>query len=108
MKNTLRNWNVLVIGALLVCNFVCASAYAQEAEVKTAEPKSQWLDPYPKRIGLMWNAGADLVSNYIWRGLYVGGLGVQAVACQFLAVEVNLHLRLAVGTRDVDLAYAWQ
>lgn len=78
MKNTLRNWNVLVIGALLVCNFVCASAYAQEAEVKTAEPKSQWLDPYPKRIGLMWNAGADLVSNYIWRGLYVGGLGVQA------------------------------
>ena len=78
MKNTPCKWNVLLIGALLVCNFACISAHAQEADDNMIQPKSQWLDPYPKRMGLMWNVGADVVSNYIWRGLYVGGLGIQA------------------------------
>jgi len=80
MKHNTTHWNVLVIGALLVCNFACVGAYAQE-ETNSAEyttPKSKWMDPQPKHVGLMWNAGADIVSNYVWRGLYVGGLGVQA------------------------------
>ncbi len=33
-----------------------------------------------QRMGLVLSADASLVANYIWRGLYVGGLGVQASA----------------------------
>lgn len=41
---------------------------------------SQWLDPYPRRLGLTLSAEANMVANYIWRGQYVGGLSLQASA----------------------------
>lgn len=79
----------LIAGALLVCGWT-NSAYAQttstdllsgaqfnEEQAEVSKPKSKWLDEQPKHIGLMWNCGADIVSNYVWRGLYVGGLGIQ-------------------------------
>ncbi len=43
-------------------------------------PQKRWLDDYPKRIGLTLSADANIVANYIWRGQYVGGLGLQASA----------------------------
>ncbi len=46
---------------------------------ETAIPRT-WLDPAPRRTGLMLCADASVVANYIWRGLYVGGLGIQASA----------------------------
>ena len=42
--------------------------------------KSRWLDEHPKRLGLTYGADINLVANYIWRGLYVGGPSVQASA----------------------------
>jgi len=42
--------------------------------------ENRWLDSVPKRTGLVLSADASLVANYIWRGLYVGGPGVQASA----------------------------
>ena len=77
MKNIFKHGNILIVGMLLVCNFMCVSAYAQESDPNMVTPKSKWLDPYPKRMGLMWNVGVDINTNYIWRGLYVGGLGIQ-------------------------------
>lgn len=41
---------------------------------------NKWLDEYPKHIGFSWNAEAHVVGNYIWRGLYVGGLSLQPEA----------------------------
>lgn len=65
--------NVLRVGTLLVCLFACAGIYAQD----TIRAKSRWMDDYPKHVGFTYSVGADVVSNYIWRGLYVSGLGVQ-------------------------------
>lgn len=42
--------------------------------------KSRWLDEHPKRLGMTYGADINLVANYIWRGLYVGGPSVQASA----------------------------
>ncbi len=44
------------------------------------ECANKWLDTYPKHIGFTWGTSVTVVSNYIWRGLYVGGLSVQADA----------------------------
>ena len=44
------------------------------------EGESRWLDEHPKHVGLTWEASAIVNANYIWRGLYVGGLNVQADA----------------------------
>ena len=49
------------------------------AEEKAAEG-NKWLDEYPKHVGLTWGADAQIVGNYLWRGLYVGGLSLQADA----------------------------
>jgi len=65
--------NVLRLGTLLVCLFAYASIYAQD----TIRAKSKWMDDYPKHVGLTYTVGADVVSNYIWRGIQVAGLGVQ-------------------------------
>ena len=68
--------------SLLIC--VCALAYAHADTIpveQQAEPVSaaqKWLDPYPKHVGFGWGASADMMSNYIFRGLYVGGLSLQA------------------------------
>ena len=42
--------------------------------------KKSLLPDYSQPVGFTYSLGADLVSNYIWRGLYVGGLGIQADA----------------------------
>jgi len=65
--------NVLFVGTLFACLFACESACAQDS-IRT---KSKWLDDYPKHVGLTYTVGADVVSNYIWRGIQVAGLGVQ-------------------------------
>lgn len=44
------------------------------------QPKSEWLDAYPKHVGFTWGASASFNSNYIWRGLHVAGPCVQADA----------------------------
>lgn len=51
-----------------------------EAVLAEEECANKWLDTYPKHLGFTWGASVSMVSNYIWRGLYVGGLSVQADA----------------------------
>ena len=57
-------------------------ALGQDARdtVGASSAKSRWLDEHPKRLGLTYGADINLVANYIWRGLYVGGPSVQASA----------------------------
>lgn len=75
--------NVLRAGALFACLFACAHIYAQDTinaqgTMHHAQgEKSRWLDEYPKHVGLTYNVGVDVAANYIWRGMYAGGLGVQ-------------------------------
>jgi len=72
--------NALFIGALFVCLITCGSTYAQasaQVEDDTIRVKSRWMDDYPKHVGLTYTVGADVVANYIWRGIQVAGLGVQ-------------------------------
>ncbi|MCQ2330454.1 MAG: hypothetical protein MJZ55_00520 [Paludibacteraceae bacterium] len=52
--------NVLKTGTLFACLFACAHTYAQG------------------KVGLTYNVGVDVTANYIWRGMYAGGLGVQS------------------------------
>lgn len=58
-----------------MCAYADSIPARQPAPMSTAE---RWLDPYPKHVGLEWGASADLMSNYLFRGLYVGGLSLQA------------------------------
>jgi len=53
--------NVLRIGALLACLYACVGAQARDSV----------------KVGLTYTVGADVVGNYIWRGIQVAGLGVQ-------------------------------
>lgn len=57
MKTNRRLGNALMIGALLLCTFVCSSAHAA--------------------VEFSYTAGAELVSSYLWRGQYNGGLSFQ-------------------------------
>lgn len=41
---------------------------------------NQWWDTHPKRLGFDWEVSCSLESNYLWRGLYVGGLSIQPYA----------------------------
>ena len=59
---------------LCACLCMCTSLLASDA---AAEGKKKWLDDYPEHIGFTWSANATLTSNYIWRGLYIGGPSVQ-------------------------------
>lgn len=59
---------ILFIGAL---PFLFSRAHAQE---------SKWLDDYKQHIGFTYSAKATLNANYIWRGLYAGGLCLQPTA----------------------------
>ena len=73
----------LCVGAMLF--FLCLPASAEDAlftrdTVGASSAKSRWLDEHPKRLGLTYGADINLVANYIWRGLYVGGPSVQASA----------------------------
>ena len=63
---------------MLIIGFVLSlSVLAAEENV---QPKKSLLPDYSQKIGFTYGVGAGIVSNYIWRGLYVGGLGVQADA----------------------------
>lgn len=66
MKKELVLSLCLVLGGMTV--------FAAETEKKSLLPD------YSQKVGFTYSVGADLVSNYIWRGLYVGGLGIQADA----------------------------
>ena len=70
--HTYRKFPMLIIGLML-----SLSLFAAEENV---QPKKSLLPDYSQKIGFTYGVGADIVSNYIWRGLYVGGLGVQADA----------------------------
>ena len=45
-----------------------------------ADEGNKWLDEYPKHVGFTWEADAFIHTNYLWRGIYVGGLCLQAEA----------------------------
>lgn len=49
---------------------------------KESESKKDglWIDKHPKKVGFTYAADANIVANYIWRGLYVGGPSLQASA----------------------------
>ena len=54
---------------------------AEQQEPSAGTPDANpWLDTYPKHVGFTWGASAAFTSNYIWRGLYVGGPSIQADA----------------------------
>lgn len=54
---------------------------AEQQKPATDTPAANpWLDIYPKHVGFTWGASAAFTSNYIWRGLYVGGPSIQADA----------------------------
>lgn len=50
----------------------------ERTEVKTEE--SRWLDDYSKPVGFTYGVQATVNTNYLWRGLYCGGLNIQPSA----------------------------
>ena len=59
--------------ALLLVGVLALPMFAEETETA----KSKWLDEYPKHVGLTWTVDEEVTANYVWRGLYVGGLSSQ-------------------------------
>ena len=56
---------------VLICSLASiSSAYERK-------PKEYWLPDYKEKVGLMYGFNFDVISNYIWRGFYVGSLGFQ-------------------------------
>ena len=71
---------VLCIGAL---PFVfSASVYAESsARTDSVESKnSLYFDDYSKPVGLTYDVRAVINANYLWRGMYCGGLNIQPSA----------------------------
>ena len=64
--------------SLVLCVGLALSLMSVSAEEQPLQPKKSLLPDYHQKVGFTYGVGADLVSNYIWRGLYVGGLGIQA------------------------------
>ena len=60
---------------VLICNLLSISSFAYERK-----PKEYWLPDYKEKVGLMYGFNFDVISNYIWRGFYVGSLGFQTDA----------------------------
>lgn len=66
-------------GMLLIAPLVPASLRAQACTDTVCPTERRALpDSCPSHTGFQYGASATLVSNYIWRGLYVGGLSLQA------------------------------
>ena len=61
------------VGVLPFLNI--AHAHAEEES-----GASRWLDDYHQHVGLTYGAQATVNAAYLWRGLYVGGLNLQANA----------------------------
>ena len=73
--------NVLKTGTLFACLFACAHTYAQD------------------KVGLTYTVGTDVMANYIWRGIYVGGLCVQPdVSVGYGGLYVDMWW--SVGAKD--------
>lgn len=68
------NRRMLMLVISLVSSLSIVTAEATQPEKKSLLPD------YKQKIGFTYSLGADVVSNYIWRGLYVGGVGIQADA----------------------------
>ena len=68
---------VLYIGVIPFLNCAHASASTDTCATTGA---SRWLDDYKAHVGLTYGASATLNTNYLWRGLYVGGLNLQPEA----------------------------
>ena len=58
---------------ILALTLIGVSAFSSKTSAKDDVPK--------KDIGLSFEVGADIVSAYIWRGQYIGGLSIQPSAC---------------------------
>ena len=61
---------------MLCIGIIAATSLLFADEAQQSEKKSL-LPDYKQKVGFTYGLGADIVSNYIWRGLYVGGLGVE-------------------------------
>ena len=76
MTIDIHRWlRVATIAAFIV---VCNGLNAEETQSEAG--KSKWLDEHPKHVGLTWDGNSQLLTNYVWRGLYVGGLCLQSEA----------------------------
>lgn len=64
--------------AVVIITALAFSNYAQAHD--STHVRSKWLDEYPKHVGLTYSGEMSINANYIWRGLYVGGLNLQAEA----------------------------
>ena len=60
---------------LLLCSFLSINLIAEERKTK-----EYWLPDYKQKVGFTYGFNADIVSNYIWRGFYVSGFGLQTEA----------------------------
>ena len=74
--------------------------------------KSPWLDDYSQPVGFTYGADAVLQTTYLWRGLYAGGMNLQASAnvgygglYTFMWWNVGTHdWRFETFQPEVDLA----
>ena len=62
------------VGALPFLNFAQASA---STDTCASTGASRWLDDYKKPVGFTYGASVNIQANYLWRGLYAGGLSFQ-------------------------------
>ena len=69
-----------IYASLLALGLIAMGMTATAAELNNATEKKSLLPDYSAKVGFTYGVGADLVSNYIWRGLYVGGMSIQADA----------------------------
>ena len=53
-----------------------ASAYAGETPQSDTQKTGLW-DDYKKPVGFTYGANAKIQANYLWRGIYAGGLNLQ-------------------------------
>lgn len=71
---------MLCIGALPFLNNARAYAQEESSELSIQQSENKWLDDYHKPVGFTYGADVTLNANYLWRGLYAGGLCLQPSA----------------------------
>lgn len=74
----LRNSAIIMALSIGILYPIQAQTTKNPTTLETTTATNKWLDDYPAHVGFTWGASASAVSNYIWRGLYVGGPSVQA------------------------------
>ncbi|MBQ2540381.1 MAG: hypothetical protein II551_01895 [Paludibacteraceae bacterium] len=70
----------LMVGALPFLFPLKAAAEGADPPASEAKPQNPWLDDYRQKVGFTYGAEATLQTNYVWRGLYCGGLSLQGSA----------------------------